>query len=267
MDYYSILGVSKNSTEKDIKTAFRKLAAKHHPDKGGDHKKFVEIKEAYETLSDPVKRQQYDNPQPRFNFNSNQFHANDINDIFSTFFGQQQTRQARNPDIRIRVNIELEEVITGKQIIVSYRLQNGVEKSVDLNIPPGAKDGDTIRFRGLGETVVPTTPGDLLLIISVKQKLAWQRSGNDLLTTVKVNCLDLITGTKVTVNTLDRRTFELKVPRGTKHGTVFSLTDCGVPNIKTGHKGKLLVSIESIVPQIDDDNLIERIKEIKNAIN
>ena len=73
MDYYNILGVDKTATQEEIKKAYRKLAIKYHPDKGGDAEKFKEISEAYETLSDPVKRQEYDNPQP------------DLSDFFNIF--------------------------------------------------------------------------------------------------------------------------------------------------------------------------------------
>jgi len=62
MDYYTILGVNRNASQDDIKKAYRKLAMAHHPDRGGDHNKFAEINSAYDTLSDPAKRQQYDNP-------------------------------------------------------------------------------------------------------------------------------------------------------------------------------------------------------------
>src|SRR5210317_1779012 len=98
MDHYSTLGVSKSASEKEIKTAFRKLAAQHHPDKGGDQKKFVEIKEAYETLKDPQKKQMYDqfgtaDPQ-QAGFQQQGFGGpggfhfdGDVNDLFSTFFG------------------------------------------------------------------------------------------------------------------------------------------------------------------------------------
>ena len=97
MDYYDVLGVPRSASDKDIKTAFRKLAAKHHPDKGGDSRKFQEINEAYQTLSNPEKRQMYDqfgtadpqqagNQQQGFHFNG----AEGFEEMFSQFFGDQR---------------------------------------------------------------------------------------------------------------------------------------------------------------------------------
>ena len=86
MDYYKRLGVNKSASPEELKRAYKKLAMQHHPDRGGDQKTFQEINEAYDTLKDPAKRQQYDNPQPRADFNMN---SQNMNDIFSQFFGGQ----------------------------------------------------------------------------------------------------------------------------------------------------------------------------------
>ena len=86
MNYYQTLGVSKTASADEIKRAYRKLASQHHPDRGGDTARFQEIQSAYDTLSDPEKRQQYDNPQPQhqhFEFN---FGAGGMDEIFSNFF-------------------------------------------------------------------------------------------------------------------------------------------------------------------------------------
>lgn len=116
MDFYNILGVEKTATQDEIKKAYRKLAIKHHPDKGGDADTFKKISEAYETLSDPEKRQQYDNPQPDMPFFSGNPFAN-----FSPFkhFGKQRTEMETHV-----VNYTLEQAYneeTIKQTIHAYR--------------------------------------------------------------------------------------------------------------------------------------------------
>ena len=94
MDHYQTLGVSRDADASEIKKAYRKLAGKHHPDKGGDENKFKEIQQAYETLSDPEKRAEYDNPNPFRNFGGDPFagRGNPFADIFGDMFGQQRSQ-------------------------------------------------------------------------------------------------------------------------------------------------------------------------------
>lgn len=270
MDYYSILGVNKTASEKDIKTAFRKLAAKHHPDKGGDHKKFIEIKEAYETLSDPEKRYQYDNPQPQ---SQNPFQGGmgaGWEDVFSQFGfnpwsnSRRPPPMARNADVRIRVTLELEEVFTGKHIAASYRLKKGNIQEVDLNIPPGVNNGDNIKYPNLGDNSLPGPRGDLIVQIHVKNKPGWTRSDNDLNQTIKINCLELILGTKKTIETLDGRTLELNIPQGTRNNTVFNISGYGIPDVRNGRKGNMMIKIEAEIPKILD---VQSLNTIRNLVN
>ena len=265
MDYYSILGVNKGATQDDIKKAYRKLAMAHHPDRGGDHNKFAEINSAYDTLSDPAKRQQYDNPQHRFN-SSHMHGAGNFQDIFNNMFGggfgnpQQQRR--KNSDIRIQVDISIKEIFTGKKIIASYRLRSGREQTVDLDIPVGAGDNDTIRFQGLGDDSFPVTRGDLYVIINVQDQVGWTRNQDSLITTKKVNCLELILGTKIQIETVDDKTLELNIPAGTKNGTTFSMQNYGLPNIRTKRRGNMLVKIEAEIPKNLTHEQLSKISEI-----
>ncbi len=99
MDHYETLGVSKDANQQDIKKAYRKLASKHHPDKGGDQEQFKRIQGAYETLSDPNKRAQYDNPNPFEQFGNDPFaDGSPFADILRDIFGQSGNRQpTKNP--------------------------------------------------------------------------------------------------------------------------------------------------------------------------
>lgn len=262
MDYYSILGVPKNASSEQLKKAYKKQSMQHHPDRGGDEAKFKEVNEAYSTLKDPQKRAVYDNPQPRFD--TSQMHGAGFEDIFASMFGGHQRARPQNSDIRIRVRLTLEEVMTGKKVIAAYRLRNGQEESVNLDIPPGVTHGDTMKFSSLGDNSIPGRRGNLFVEIHIEHKPNWSRNHNDLKTTISVNCLELIVGTKTNVNTLDNRHIELTIPKGTKNGTTFSVHGYGIPDVRSGQKGKLLITIQAIIPQSLTAEQLQRIREIIN---
>lgn len=266
MDYYTILGVQKNASPDQLKKAYKKASMQHHPDRGGDEEQFKKVNEAYATLKDPQKRAAYDNPQPRMD--SNMFNQNfgDFNDIFSSMFGADVRRQqVRNPDVNIKVPISLREVITGKKILATYRLRNGQEQTVDLDIPIGAKHKDTIRFSGLGESSFPGPRGDLYAVVDIQKDSVFERSGDNVLLSLKVNCLELITGCNKHITTLEGRTISLTIPQNTKHGSTFSMNGYGLPNMHTNRRGSMLVRIEAEIPQTLTDKQIKKISEIVNG--
>ena len=155
MDYYDLLGVSRQASDKDLKNAFKNKAREHHPDKGGDPEKFKQVNEAYQNLSDPQKRQMYDQfgttdpQQAGFNQGGQTFHFTgdgfgggfNINDIMNQFgmggFGQ---RQMANQDVTIGCRITLNEIYTGKNVIANYRLNNGQEQTCLLYTSPSPRD-------------------------------------------------------------------------------------------------------------------------------
>ena len=271
MDYYSILGVNKNSSPDEIKKAYRKLAMKHHPDRGGDAAKLQEINEAYDTLKDPNKKAVYDNPQPRFDTNSmgDTGYAN-FEDIFSTMFRQPHVRprQPKNSDITLGADIELSDVILGKDLILSYKLASGKTETVEVQIPPGAKHGDAVRFNGLGDDANPRFPrGNLFVKLRLKRNKHFQREGNNLITTYTADIFDLLLGTVVLIETPDNRKVKLNIPRGTKPDQVFSIPQYGIPDLNTRQKGHLYVKIKTTIPNIRDPKLIAKIQELKDEIN
>lgn len=262
MDYYSILGVNKNASDKDIKSAYRKLAMQHHPDKGGDAQKFSKISEAYETLKDPARRQEYDNPTPQFQFNTSHPFGAHPNDIFGSMFRQQQPK---NPDITIAADITLEDVLVGKNLIANYRLRKGKTETVSIDVPPGAKNGDTVRYSGLGEDYHNALPrGDLYVKIRVQRHPIYNRDNDDISKIEKINIFDLMTGTKIDITTIDHTNLKLNVPAGTKPGTVFSVGGYGLPNRRTSRRGNMYVRLEAEMPVIKDEQILERLREIRN---
>jgi curved DNA-binding protein len=280
MDYYNILGVSRSANDSDLKKAFKKKSMEHHPDRGGDEEKFKQINEAYQALKDPQKRQMYDqfgtvDPQRQpqggpgfqnFHFTADGFQGNiNINDIMNQFgFGGFGQRQMANQDITIGCKITLAEVYRGKNVIATYRLNNGQEQTVDIKVPPGINPGDKIKYAGMGQRDINgIPPGDLYVQIAVTGDKDWQVNGNDILTEKKVNVLDLMTGTILTITTPEGRNIKLTLPKGTQPNTVFNITNKGLPNRRTGQQGNVHVRIIGTVPKNLDNDDVSAIEQIR----
>jgi len=266
MDYYSILGVSKNASDQDIRKAYKKKSMQHHPDRGGSEEKFKEINEAYSTLKDPQKRAEYDSPQPQFNFNSGSF-GGGFNP-FDEIFGRSHHRQRRNHDVTININLDLLDVMQGKELTARYQVPSGKIKEANIDIPPGVEDGVGIRFRGLGDDAIPNYPrGDLIVRVRVRQPANWKRSGNDLRTKALVSIFDCLLGGSVEIRTIDNRKVKVTIPKGTQPGAVFSIPNYGIPNVQTGQRGNIFVEINAAVPKIDNEMVLNELERIKNALN
>lgn len=276
MDYYDLLGVSRNASDTDIKKAYKKQSMQHHPDRtGGDDSKFKEINEAYQVLSNKEKRQMYDqfgtaDPQ-QAGFNPNNmggqsFHFNmgqgGMEDIFSTFFGngfQQQRRQPRNRDITIACDVTLNEVYTGKGVIATFRTNTGKEQTVNIDIPKGVRHGDTINYSGLGDDSIPNMPrGNLFVKVRIKRDPNFERDGYHLHTTVTVSVFDLMLGTATNLSLPNGRTISINIPQGTQPGTVMSINGQGLPDYNSGTSGNVYMRINGLIPK----NLTEEQKDI-----
>ena len=271
MDYYSTLGVSKNASDKELKSAYKKLSMQHHPDRtGGDDSKFKEINEAYSTLKDPQKRQQYDNPQPQGfsqGFGPNGFEGmGGFEDLFSQFgFRHPQQRQRQNQDIAINYALEFKEIFTGVAVNLQYNLPSGRIGTLDAAIPPGVQNGSTVRFAGLGDdSIVGLPKGNLILKVKVKRDPIWQRDGNNIHATRQINVLDFIVGTTLQIVTPTDRKFSLNVPAGTKPGTTFSITGHGVPDVHTKRPGNIHIKLDAKMPILNEQD-INKIKDIRNG--
>jgi DnaJ-class molecular chaperone len=261
MDYYNILGVSKTSTQEEIKKSYKKLAMQHHPDHGGDTTKFAEINEAYETLKDPTKRQAYDTPQARTNFDQSGF-----DDVFSNFF--KQNVQRRNRDVRITISVTLEEVLSGKDIIASFILLTGQQTTANIRVQPGVEHGETIRYKGLGDNTVRQLPrGDLLVQVIVVRHKIFERNNKHLYMDHGVTIFDLVLGTKIAVKTLSGSSISVNIPEGTQPGTTLSVAGHGLPHRVTGQTGNLYVMLKARIPTTLTEDMKKRIKEINDELS
>ena len=266
MNYYDILGVSKGADSSELKSAYKKASMQHHPDRGGDAEKFKEINQAYSTLKDPQKRQDYDNPrQSQMNFNTQNMGGMPpgFEDLFSNFgFRQQQ----RNPDVNINCSISLEESFNGKNVLATYQLRNGQEETVDIKIPPGANSGNTICFQGFGESIVNGPRGNLNVRVQVRQHPIFNRQDNHLIMKHTVSVLDLMLGCQDNINTLSGGKILLTIPRGTRPGATFNVTGHGMPDVHNGRRGNLHVVIDATVPNVQDPIDLLKLKEIKDKL-
>ena len=281
MDYYSTLGINRNASQEEIKKAYKKQSMAHHPDRtGGDDSKFKEINEAYQTLNDPKKKQMYDQfgtADPRqhqyrsgdfeFNFNSSPFGGMD--DIFEQMFGGGSPfgRQQRgNRPISVAVDITLEDVLTGKTFGMEIQLPTGRTKVVTVDIPAGIEHGQTVRFAGMGEQNNPNMrPGDLHVQVRIRNHPTFQRYGDNILCEKNINVLDLMVGTKASIQTLDGKNLEINIPAGTQPDTILSCKGEGLPNIRTKRRGNLQIKIKGSVPKLTKEQVI-KILDIKNGI-
>ena len=277
--YYDVLGVKRDATQDEIKRAFRKLAAKYHPDAGGDEAKFKEVSEAYNTLSEPDKRKQYDQmlmfgggaPGSGFGGGGRGYTTNvdvDWSQIFnnvrsgdgafggfdfSSIFGGggSSQRPARGEDLNVSIEIPFEDAFTGTTRRVTYRIPStGETQTITVKIPAGAVDGGKLRHRGYGEFGQNGGErGDLVITTRVLDGPVFRRDGADVRMDLPISIYEAALGASIEVPTPKGKKVRLKVPGGTQDGKTFRFRDEGAPDVRRkGSNGALYITIRVVVP-------------------
>jgi len=271
---YETLGVSESASADEIKKAYRKLARKYHPDINKDPEaqdKFKEINAAYEVLSDPEKKAQYDQfgdqmfgGQNFHDFARGQGQGVDLDEILRQMFGGGASAggfggfggfggaggggfggyQTPDLDIHARITVPFMVAINGGKHHINV---NG--QSFDIKIPAGIKNGETLRVRGKGKEYNGHR-GDLLIKVEVADSPDYERKGNDLYKTFDVPLKEALFGGKVKVQTPEKEV-SLKVPKNTKNGQKFRLKGKGVPDRKTALRGDLYLIANIVLPDVD----------------
>lgn len=259
MDYYGVLGVSRDASQQDIKKAFKRLASKHHPDKGGDEAEFKKVQEAYETLGNPEKRQQYDNPQPQWE----KYTPPGFDDIFGDAFQRfNQNRQQRNPDALINLQIDLMKAYYGGDFYVDA---GNIRENITL--PAGIRDLTKIRLAGKGHNrfrQVP--PGDLIIRVHINYPPDIQRFDDDIYQQFNISSLSAMLGDEVEITHFTGKKLKIKIPKGSQHDSRLRLSGFGMPNPRTGQHGNYYVVIKLFTPQITNNQHIDMLNTINNEV-
>jgi len=279
IDYYEILGVKKTATEEEIKNAYRKLARKHHPDLNPTdkdaNKKFQQLNEANEVLSDPIKRKKYDQygkdwqhsdqyEQARQSGRRNGrqggesgFEGDDFSDFFSSMFGGGGSRSKakyRGQDYNSQLQLSLRDAYTTHQ-----QTMNVNEKTVRITIPAGVENGQSIKLKGYGAPGVNGGPsGDLYLSFAIANDPRFKRKGNDLYLNEDLELFTAVLGGDITIETMSGK-IKLKVQPETQNGTKTRLKGKGFPLYKKeGEFGDLYITYSIKIPT----NLTEKQKAL-----
>lgn len=280
IDYYKILGVDKSASAEDIKKAYRKLARKYHPDLNPNdkdaNKKFQQVNEANEVLSDPDKRKKYDQygkdwkHAEQFEQQKQQQHANyggfsgtgaeyydfegggGFSDFFDSLFGRatesgsrRQSAKFRGQDVEAQLSLNLTDAYKTHQ---QTFLVNG--KNIRITIPAGIEDGQVIKLKGYGGPGVNGGPnGDLYIKFALKNNTRFARSGNDLYLSQPISLYTAVLGGEISIETFDGKKVKLTVQPGTQNGTKVRLKGKGFRVYKKENEfGDLYLTFNVQVP-------------------
>ena len=282
IDYYKILGVDKKASEDEIKKAYRKLARKLHPDLNPNdkeaHKKFQQINEANEVLSDPEKRKKYDqygkdwmhadqfekqkqyqrsSPGGGYTY-SEGFGEDSFSDFFASMFGGspggRSRARFRGEDYQAELQLSLSDVFTTHKQTITIG-----DKKIRITIPAGIENGQKIKLKGYGGQGVNGGPnGDLYITFHITNNTSFKRDGDNLHKTVELDLYTAVLGGEVTIDTLSGK-IKLKVPPETQNNTITRLKGKGFPVYKKeGVFGDLFITYQVKLPT----RLTEKEKEL-----
>ena len=271
MDHYLTLGVDKTATPEQIKKAYRKLASLNHPDKGGDTAKFQAIQTAYDTLSNPQKRQQYDNPPPAgmggfgqgphgFAFSTN---GVDVSEIFAQMFGQhnqfgqQQQRANQKQVFRTRIAVTLLDAYLGSQQMLKLQTNLGTNV-VTIDVPKGISNGDQVRY----DNVIDNST--LVVEYIVTPDLKYDRQDSNLVCSHIVSVLDLIAGTNFEFTTISGKVLQVNIKPKTQPYQQLRLPGQGMPILNSNQYGDQIILFKPIIPDNIDKSIIDSIEKFRN---
>ena len=285
-DYYEILGVQRNASDDEIKRAHRKLARQYHPDVNKDASapaKFSEIQEAYDNLSDPVKKKKYDQfghaasdadmyeqfrraqggggrqrpgERPVTPEDFGEDFSGQFGDVFDQLFGgrgpfnrgggrqRHPNAPAKGGDVEYPVTITFEQAARGTALPLRLNVGGQIE-TVDVKVPAGVKDGQRVRVRGKGDRS-GIEPGDLFIVVTVQPHRFFKRDGLDVILELPISLYESLLGTRAEVPTLEGKV-TLTIPPGTSSGAKLRIKGRGIK--KQAEQGDQFCVIKIVVPK------------------
>lgn len=275
-DHFKTLGIPEQSSDEEIKKAYKKLAMKHHPDRGGDQTKFQEIQEAYDVLTNTEKRMRWEQ-EKHFgesgdgrNFHFNFGFGPNIDDIIRQFHGGPgpfgfRPHPPKNRDLKLRIELDLVSTLEKQTHHVNIRHIDGSSKIVEVEIPRGVQSGMQMKYAGQGDVSnASLPPGDLFIEFNVRPHPDFQTNGINLLKKVTVNCLDAMLGGKIQVTGLDNSNFEVNVPPATQQGTRFRIPGHGLWDINHPTRGDLYLEVNLEVPNEPTEEQLSKLDKFRS---
>ena len=283
-DYYKILNLENNKvTVDEIKSAYRKQAKKYHPDVNVGNKiaeeRIKDINEAYRVLSNPSSKRKYDRTWS-YNIGYKQKRAKQkssgevASEFFGMFFGnneikeeiaQSQIPPVKGENIETEINIAIEDGFYGTEKKVVLNNLEGKPKTIEVKIPKGIQNGQTIRLIGQGKAGKNGGKnGDLYIKINIEDGKKYKLSGNDLYTVVPISPWEAALGAKAKVNSIDDSKTAIFIPSGVQSGEVIEIPQKGYVTAD-GQRGNLIAQIKIVVPEKltkEETEMFKKLKEI-----
>ena len=280
-DPYKTLNVSKTASTEEIKSAYRGLAKKLHPDLNPGNEtieqQFKEVSQAYGILGDAEKRRKFDAGQidasgqetpwkggyyrqhsgdsgkySRYDFGEDV----DVGDIFSDLFGRRTRKQEhsvrrKGADVSYAVDVDFLEAAAG----ATKRIRLGDGKTLDVRIPPGTEDGQSLRLKGQGLPGIGGAPsGDALIQVAVRAHPQFSRDGSNITLELPVSLQEAVLGAAITVPTVAGKV-SMKIPAGSNSGTTLRLKGKGIPGRGDKAAGDQFVRLQVMLPDSQDEEL------------
>jgi DnaJ-class molecular chaperone len=301
-DFYEVLGVSRTASDKELRSAYRRLARKLHPDVNpndrASEERFKEVNAAYDVLSDAEKRKKYDKygdnwehaeeleraQRARGNTRTRYFYGNgpggiefsegdgdfgDLGDLFGGIFGGRGGgRRGRQPQRNLNteqpVDITLEEAFHGTTRLLATEVDGSGPRRIEVKIPPGVTNGSRVRVAGEGRDGLDGRRGDLYLVVNVRTHDRYERKGDDLYVDVEVPLTTAVLGGEAEVQSMDKKV-ALKLPPLTQNGRTFRLGGLGMPKLGQSGRGDLYARVKARLPEELGDKERELFQELKAA--
>jgi DnaJ-class molecular chaperone len=291
-NYYEVLGVSRDASDKDIRSAYRRLARKLHPDINpndtASEARFKEVNAAYDVLSDADKRKKYDRygdnwehadeierAQRARGGRTRFYYSNDgpdggfdgeLGDIFGGIFGRRGAGRgrARNLNLEQPVEVTLDEAFHGTTRTLALETEDGAPRFIEVKIPAGVATGSRVRVAGEGRDGFDGRRGYLYLAVTVRSHDRYERKGDDLHTEVEAPLTTAVLGGEIEVQSLDKKV-ALRLPPLTQNGRVFRLGGLGMPKLSQTARGDLYARIKVRLPERLEDQERELFEQLKAA--